>query len=147
MSMRRERRKAPPPSREERNVFYGLSAFFADLLVIIGPLLIVGVEAHRLSDWLARRRLDPLRAAIPAPAGDAATPINTTGLLDGTNTERIRMSEWLRGELKATAPASPAAKAVGSDRVLVGGGSSAEEQVRGSGSDPRTGAIRTGVNR
>jgi hypothetical protein len=129
-------------------VFYGLSAFFADLLVIIGPLLIIAAEAHRLSDWLARRRLDPLRhPAIPAAAVDGATPINTTGLLDGTNTERIRMSEWLRGELKATAPASPAAKAAESERVLAGGGPAAEEKVRESGSDPRTGAIRRGANR
>jgi hypothetical protein len=102
-------------------VFYGLSAFFADLLVVLGPLVILGAEAPRISDWLTRRRLDPLLnpALIEGAAAPQLPDVNTAGLLDEATTERVRMSEWLRNELAST-PKSSVAK---SEPVLVGGSS------------------------
>ena len=111
-------------------MFYGLSAFCADLLIILGPLVILSVEASRISDWLARRRLDPLlHPAVPEVALEKAPAINVAGLLDQATTERIRMAEWLKGELAATRPSTPAGRAE-SESALVGGSVAADSRTR-----------------
>lgn len=111
-------------------MFYGLSAFCADLLIILGPLVILSVEASRVSDWLARRRLDPLlHPAIPEAAVEQCPAINVAGLLDDATTERIRMTEWLKGELAATRP-SAAEGRTESESVLVGGSVAADSRTR-----------------
>jgi hypothetical protein len=111
-------------------VFYGLSAFCADLLIILGPLVILSVEAARISDWLARRRLDPLlHPAIPEPVVEKGPAINVAGLLDEASTERIRMTEWLKGELAATKPPAVEGRTQ-PESVLVGGGVAADSRTR-----------------
>jgi hypothetical protein len=117
-------------------VFYGLSGFVADVLAILGPVVILGVEIPRFAGWLERRRLDPILHPAIADAIAAAAPVAplapASGLLDPERTERIRVSEWLRGETTQQASSDPASERRESGVLVGGGDGSSEAWIRGS---------------
>lgn len=108
-------------------MFFGSSALLANLVAILGPVLIVIAEGPRFLSWLERRRLDPiLHPAIAAASAVEAqchvpTRITTAGLLDPNPTERIAARDFT-----AQAQSAPA---VSESAVLVG--------TRGAAPEPR----------
>ena len=119
-------------------MFYGLSGLFADLLVILGPVLILSVEGPRFFQWLERRRLEPaFSASVPDQVARGLPQGDASGLLDRDSTERIHMGEWLR---RARASAEPAAapQSQSAQSILVGGAGATEHAVRPSRREPRS---------
>lgn len=114
-------------------MFYGLSVLFADSIAIIGPLLIIAAEGPLVFRLLTQRRLAPIvSAAFAGPPPPQERRVDTRGLLDDVPTERIRISESLRGERTAREPVAAPESCHAHSAVLVGGGGASEPRVRPS---------------
>jgi hypothetical protein len=91
-------------------MFSDICALCAELVALFGIALILGVEGPpivraRITRWTTRSRpsnyfIEMISEVAPQHAGATSAP----PLVDKDPTERIPVSEWLRGEVKEEAP-------------------------------------------
>jgi hypothetical protein len=68
-------------------VFSGLSTLFADVVMIIAPLLILAADGAAVVRWFIGRRPATFCAMAPLPANGPG--LDVVGLLDPVPTDRI----------------------------------------------------------
>jgi hypothetical protein len=123
-------------------MFAGLCAAYADLVAILGILVIVGFEGPgivraQFSRWRMRSNTaGDFFVEMVHEVAPGGVPAEADGLVDKVPTEKIPVSEWLRGDLKdeARKPESKPERKPELVPVPAGGrgGSEAPDKVRPS---------------